>query len=87
MLNKSFFDTRFSICFQFVGFIVDTSGSDTYCGIVIDTVNKPRQIFERITCVNMGKKYIGQGAVVRKVNSAIHRIVIFSNFLNMLSNW
>ena len=27
------------------------------------------------------------GSVVGKVNSAIHRIVIFSNFLNMFSNW
>ena len=28
-----------------------------------------------------------QGSVVPKVNSAIHRIVIYSNFLNMFSNW
>ena len=28
-----------------------------------------------------------QGSVERKVNSAIHRIVIFSNFLNMFSDW
>ena len=27
------------------------------------------------------------GSVLRKVNSAIHQIVIFSNFLNMFSNW
>ena len=27
------------------------------------------------------------GSVVRKVNCAIHRIVIFKNFLNMFSNW
>ena len=30
----------------------------------------------------------GQGSVVRKVNIAIHRIsMIFSNILNMFSNW
>ena len=34
--------------------------------------------------------YVGNclhGFIVGKVNSAIHRIVIFSNFLNMFSNW
>ena len=28
-----------------------------------------------------------QGSVLRKMISAINRIVIFSNFLNMFSNW
>ncbi|XP_028410328.1 prolyl endopeptidase-like isoform X2 [Dendronephthya gigantea] len=38
---------------RFVAFILDTSGIDTYCGIVIDTVKKPGRILEQLPCVNL----------------------------------
>ena len=36
---------------------MDTSGNDTYCGILIDTVEKPGQILEQLPCVNIGKSH------------------------------
>ena len=38
-------------------------------------------------CLLVGLFVVSLESVVRRVNSAIHRIVIFSNFLNMFSNW
>ena len=38
-----------------------------------------------VTGLYLHEKYIGLGSVVRKANGAIRRIVILSNFLNMLN--
>ena len=38
---------------KFVAFIVDTSGSDTYSGILVDTLKNPGQIVEQLPCVNI----------------------------------
>ena len=46
--------------------------------------------FVEYKCSAIGKTQtqpLKLGSLVRKANSAIHLIVIFSNFLNMSSNW
>ncbi|XP_046847304.1 prolyl endopeptidase-like [Xenia sp. Carnegie-2017] len=38
---------------RYVGFIVDISGCDTYCGILVDTVKKPGTILEQLSSVSL----------------------------------
>ncbi|CAB3999080.1 Prolyl endopeptidase-like [Paramuricea clavata] len=38
---------------KYVAFIADISRNDTYCGILIDTVENPGKIVEQLPCVNI----------------------------------
>ena len=40
---------------QFVAFIVDVSGNDSYSGILVDTLENPGQILEQLPSVNIGE--------------------------------